>query len=511
MSDGTASDCETISVTVTATGTLVGDWKANEGSGTTLVDSSGLANNGTILGNPTWVAGQHGQAIRFDGTGDYATVADNASLDISGAITMATWVKPETAAYPVPDQEGHPGWHRRLRALAGDDARVPLRPLQLDRQRDHLPGRLTHGLSDQRHHVDAPRGHLRWHDDPAVCERGRGGRRSPPRPRSRRTTWRWASVANPDGVSTLQGAMDDILLYNRALSASEVAALATITPPNTPPTLDPIGNKNADAGTELAFTATASDPDAGDTLTFSLANGTWARCPRAPRSRAAGLHLDADSGRWAATPSMCACATAPLGLRDDHRDRGRGKRRPDPGPVGDKNATPAPSSPSPPPPPIPTWHALTFSLAAGSGGSVPVGASITSGGDFTWTPSSAQADRTPSMCASPTATSSTARRSPSPWPRPNAAPTLDLVGDKNATAGTQLAFTATATDPDLDALTFSLAAGSGGSVPVGASITSGGDFTWTPSGAQADRTPSMCASPTATSPTARRSPSPWPR
>ena len=76
----------------------VGDWRMNEGSGTVLVDSSASGNNGTIAGNPTWVAGQHGQAIRFDGTGDYATVPDSASLDISSAITMAAWVKPEKNA-----------------------------------------------------------------------------------------------------------------------------------------------------------------------------------------------------------------------------------------------------------------------------------------------------------------------------------------------------------------------------------------------------------------------------
>ena len=76
----------------------VGDWRMNEGSGTVLVDSSASGNNGTIFGNPTWVAGQHGQAIRFDGTGDYATVPDSASLDISSAITMAAWVKPEKTA-----------------------------------------------------------------------------------------------------------------------------------------------------------------------------------------------------------------------------------------------------------------------------------------------------------------------------------------------------------------------------------------------------------------------------
>ena len=76
--DGTAdSNTVTVSLTVTAPGSsLAGQWLANEGSGSTLVDSSGSGNNGALQGNPTWVTGQHGQAIHFDGTGDYATVPD---------------------------------------------------------------------------------------------------------------------------------------------------------------------------------------------------------------------------------------------------------------------------------------------------------------------------------------------------------------------------------------------------------------------------------------------------
>ena len=85
--------------------------------------------------------------------------------------------------------------------------------------------------------------------------------------------------AQSDGATTLQGAMDDALLFNTALTASEIAALATITPGNGPPTLNPVGNKSAEVGTQLAFTATATDPNAGDTLTFSLANGTSGSVP----------------------------------------------------------------------------------------------------------------------------------------------------------------------------------------------------------------------------------------
>ena len=63
----------------------------------------------------------------------------------------------------------------------------------------------------------------------------------------------------------------------------------------------------------------------------------------------------------------------------------------------------------------------------------------------------------------------------------NVAPVLDGIGDKTIVELTTLSFSATATDSDIPAntLTFSLSG-----EPAGASITSGGDFTWTPTEAQ---------------------------
>lgn len=64
---------------------------------------------------------------------------------------------------------------------------------------------------------------------------------------------------------------------------------------------------------------------------------------------------------------------------------------------------------------------------------------------------------------------------------PNRPPVLTAIGNRNATVGVLLTFTATATDPDDgQSLTFSLA----GTVPAGAVITPGGAFTWTPGAAQ---------------------------
>ena len=62
----------------------------------------------------------------------------------------------------------------------------------------------------------------------------------------------------------------------------------------------------------------------------------------------------------------------------------------------------------------------------------------------------------------------------------NSPPVLDQIGNKTVDEETELSFTATASDPDMDPLTFSLGPGA----PPGAVITSDGYFTWTPTEAQ---------------------------
>ncbi|MGA2286758.1 MAG: LamG-like jellyroll fold domain-containing protein [Dehalococcoidia bacterium] len=72
----------------------------DEGSGTTLVDSSSPANNGTTVGSPTWVTpGKVGSyTLSLSGSGQYATVADASCLNPSNAITLAAWIKPTKSA-----------------------------------------------------------------------------------------------------------------------------------------------------------------------------------------------------------------------------------------------------------------------------------------------------------------------------------------------------------------------------------------------------------------------------
>jgi hypothetical protein len=66
--------------------------KFDETTGSTAADSSGNSNNATFSADPTWGAGQVGNAVAFDGA-TYADIPNSPSLDISGtAITIAGWI-----------------------------------------------------------------------------------------------------------------------------------------------------------------------------------------------------------------------------------------------------------------------------------------------------------------------------------------------------------------------------------------------------------------------------------
>ena len=76
---------------------LVGWWKFDEGSGTTANDSSGNENHGAFKGDPQWVNGKFGKALKFDGSSDYLAVPDSDSLDINGdQLSIVAWINGES-------------------------------------------------------------------------------------------------------------------------------------------------------------------------------------------------------------------------------------------------------------------------------------------------------------------------------------------------------------------------------------------------------------------------------
>jgi hypothetical protein len=70
---------------------MVSYWRFDEGTGTMAYDSVG-DNHGTVYG-ATWTSGIVAGALSFDGVDDYVEIPHSPSLDITGAITMSGWIK----------------------------------------------------------------------------------------------------------------------------------------------------------------------------------------------------------------------------------------------------------------------------------------------------------------------------------------------------------------------------------------------------------------------------------
>tara|TARA_B100000780_G_scaffold264160_1_gene218592 strand:- start:433 stop:1590 length:1158 start_codon:yes stop_codon:yes gene_type:complete len=213
---------------------MAGHWKLDETSGPTAADSSINANNGTMTGT-TSVSGPMNKAFEFDGTGEYVSVAHDADLNITGDITVSAWIYPHT--FGSVDNENRivfkgAGRHiENLFTLDIDDSNITFNLHEND------------GVGDSVIHCD----------DPAEsCVRGASTLSA--------NTWYHVAATydgatatvyvngTPDGshsfVSTgtgntdplmiggrddntdmFDGAIDDVRLYGRALSDTEITAL----------------------------------------------------------------------------------------------------------------------------------------------------------------------------------------------------------------------------------------------------------------------------------------------
>ncbi|MFA5911139.1 MAG: Calx-beta domain-containing protein [Vicinamibacterales bacterium] len=97
--NATIADAQGIATITNDDGTfvpgLVAAYGFNEGSGTTAADASGAGQTGSISGATWSTAGKNGNALSFDGVNDLVTVADTAALDVTRTTLMA-WLRPSS-------------------------------------------------------------------------------------------------------------------------------------------------------------------------------------------------------------------------------------------------------------------------------------------------------------------------------------------------------------------------------------------------------------------------------
>ena len=74
-------------------------WPFYEGSGSLAHDISGYDNDGTINNGASWVPGQYGNALEFDGSNDYVLVPESSSISVGGGdYTISAWIYPHSVS-----------------------------------------------------------------------------------------------------------------------------------------------------------------------------------------------------------------------------------------------------------------------------------------------------------------------------------------------------------------------------------------------------------------------------
>ena len=93
---------------------LVAAYSFNEGSGTTVTDLSGNNLNGTIVGATWTTSGKYGSALSFNGTTNYIDLGNPALLRLTGSMTLEAWVQatsnPPDDGQIIAKSDGHGGW-----------------------------------------------------------------------------------------------------------------------------------------------------------------------------------------------------------------------------------------------------------------------------------------------------------------------------------------------------------------------------------------------------------------
>jgi hypothetical protein len=202
-------------------------WKLDEGTGPTAADASGNGHTGTLQGGAVWAPGHSGSGISFDGMAALVDAGTSDALQLTGSLTITAWIFPRTyggigLGRIVNRRNGEPGGYALIL-----DAGITGFELVTD---GGNPGEYTDSNRDAIQlgawqHVAATY-------DPVMrlatlyvggVGVGAGILTDGPGPVSTHLL-----LGSREGAGeTFDGVIDDVRIYDRALSPTEIRALAT--------------------------------------------------------------------------------------------------------------------------------------------------------------------------------------------------------------------------------------------------------------------------------------------
>jgi len=200
---------------------LVAAWDFNEAEGTTLPDHSGNANHGALQNGITWSGGHSGNSLRFDGSDDYVLVPASPSLDLNTpAVTLSLWTWMDYVPNTLPGAFG-PLY----------DSESDTYVLYEDKGIHELRFKVTTTVSAERPGIrsaDLAAGewiHLAGVYDGAKAMIYLNGELKDSHPLTGTVKAGQIATIGKTGGVYFKGRIDDIQIFNRALSADEIRFL----------------------------------------------------------------------------------------------------------------------------------------------------------------------------------------------------------------------------------------------------------------------------------------------
>lgn len=207
---------------------LVGQWGFDEATGAVVYDGTGNNNNGTLINNPTRATStcKTGYCVSFNGSTQYASVTSTSAFDLVSSGSVVAWVKIDSAwtgtTYPNVVGKGAnagwdtPGWgmfvfhpisDRRIGVGFRNGATTKVVSF-------------SNTITDQWMHVAGI-----WDGSYIYVYQNGAQRASSTQTISPQITTSPITIGKDNGSQYFDGSVDDVRIYNRALSAKEIKQL----------------------------------------------------------------------------------------------------------------------------------------------------------------------------------------------------------------------------------------------------------------------------------------------
>jgi hypothetical protein len=213
----------TTAAAATSTG-LVAAYGFSEGTGTATADSSGSGITGALVGSPSWTTGRDGSGLSFNGSTTYVDLGHPAALQLTGSMTVSAWVY-ETAnvvddGQIIAQSDGGSGW--QLKSTPDTGTRTfgfaITDPSGAIVQRYSTTVRVLNTWYYVTGVYDAPAQTLHIYVNGVLDDGVLAGAV----PSSQRSSSVNANIGRRTGGFNLQGIVDNVRIYSRTLTQSEV-------------------------------------------------------------------------------------------------------------------------------------------------------------------------------------------------------------------------------------------------------------------------------------------------